>query len=367
MTLFRIILTLIFLTGCEPEKTQKSALQIESSQYLYVSSGICYAGNNTSFSNLTSSNLVYRIDTESGQRDTLIADYFASPSNLGDSPASLVSIDSKYLYVLIENSTTTSLRRIEKVEKRYLGSRFTFFNNTAALSSVGKDLSLMPSGDLYVAKANGVELVTSAGARVGLPFINPSASPCASTNTGIQKVIRLNNNKALILHAATGQNRIAVMNTTGGTACQSVQAAPNAASFPSTMAYERSAQKLFVAYSGNATTTDLTSIYVYDVNETTGALSNPQKIYDASLYPSIYPTLLYGMSAMAIDASRNELYIATAISPATTLVNQQIEKFKYDLSLLGVNNPGVLTRTGSTPFYPYGNDTKCISSMEISD
>lgn len=361
----RIILLVLLLAGCEPEKPKNA--DATASQFLYVSAGACYAGNNTAFTNLTSSNLIYRINTESGQRETLIADYFASPANAGDSPASLVSLDSDYLYVLVENATTATLRRIERVEKKQFGSRTSFFTNTTALNGVVKDLSLLPSGDLYVAKVTGVELVTSAGARVGLPYINPSAAPCASTNTGVQKVIKLNNNKALLLHAATGQNRIAVMNSSGGTACQAIQAAPNAASFPSTMAYERNAQKLFVAYSGNATTTDLTSIYVYDVNETTGALSSPQKIYDASLYPSIYPVLLYGMSAMTLDLVNRHLYIASAISTATTLVNQKIEKFSYDLSQLGTNNPGVLSRTSTLPFYPYGNDTKCISSMEIAD
>ncbi len=70
---------------------------------------------------------------------------------------------------------------------------------------------------------------------------------------------------------------------------------------------------------------------------------------------------------MVLDPTDNSLYIATAINTATTIVNYAIEKFSYDATQIGVSNSSVLTRSGSTPFYDYGGDTKCIADMMIAD
>lgn len=70
---------------------------------------------------------------------------------------------------------------------------------------------------------------------------------------------------------------------------------------------------------------------------------------------------------MVLDPVDNTLYIATAINTATTVVNYAIEKFSYDASQIGVANTSVLTRSGSTPFFDYGGETKCIADMMIAD
>lgn len=339
----------------------------DSLHYLYVAAGACYSGNNTTFTNTTSSNQVYRLDLTTGIRESVIADYFASPSIAGDSPAALASVDSDYLYVLVENATTVTQRRIERVEKKSHGSRTTFSNNTTALSVALRSIALLSNGDVLVAKNTAIEYLTAANARIGAPFISASVAPCNTSTTLIPNLLTLNNGKIAFLHAATGQNRIGIFNTTGGTTCASTQAAPNAAAFPTSAFYDSTNNKLVVAYSGNATTTDLNSVYVYSVNETTGVLSSPQKIYDAALYPSTYSYLLYGISAMAYDPSESTVYIATAINNATTVVNYSIEKFIYNPSQIGIVNTQVLTRVGSTPFYPYDNDTRCISSLTVAD
>jgi hypothetical protein len=354
----------ISVASCSSVKQNSSS---NSARYLYVATGVCYSGNNTTFSNTTASNQIYRLDLSTGQRESVIADYFASPANAGDSPVAIKSIDSEYLYVLVENATTVTLRRIEKVEKKAAGARTTFSNNTTALSAALRSLVLLSNGDVLASKNTAIEYLTAANARVGAPFISASAAPCATSTTLIPKTLTLTNGKIVFLHAATGQNRIGIFNTSGGTTCAVNQAAPNANAFPTTALYDSANSKLMVAYSGNATTTDLNSIYVYSVNESTGALTSPQKIYDASLYPATYSFLLYGVSAMALDATTSEIYVATAINNATTVVNYSIEKFTYDPAQLGVDNTKVLTRSGSTPFYPYDNDTRCISSLEVSD
>ncbi len=95
-------------------------------RYLYVAAGACYSGSNTTFTNATSSNLVYRISLDTGARDFVLADYWSSPSNVGDSPVGLANADDNFIYVLIENSTTISLRRIEKIKKQPAGDRLNF-------------------------------------------------------------------------------------------------------------------------------------------------------------------------------------------------------------------------------------------------
>ena len=363
MRLLYLIICLHLITGCTEEKKQSST----SSRYLYVAAGVCYSGNNTTFANTTSSNQVYRIDLTSGQREAIIADYFASPSSAGDSPAAIASIDSENLYVLVENATNAALRRVEKVEKKSNGARSAFSNNTTALSAALRSMTLLSNGDLLVAKNTAVEYLTSANARVGAPYINATAAPCATSTTLIPKALTLSNGKVVFLHAATGQNRFGIFNTAGGTTCAVNQAAPNAVAFPTTAVYDSTNNKLIVAYAGNASTTDLNSIYIYIVNETTGAITSPQKIYDASLYPSTYSYLLYGISAMTYDAQTSTIFIATAINNATTVVNYSIEKFTYNPALIGVTNSQVLTRVGTSPFYPYDNDTRCISDLLVSD
>lgn len=341
-------------------------------RYLYVASGACYSGGNTTFSNTTSSNLVYRINLSTGNRDAIVADYLASPSNTGDSPVGLANIDTDNLYVLVENTTTTSLRRIEKVQKRNLGSRSVFSNNTTALAAQVRNLLKLNNGDLLATRTSAVEYINTSNVRIGAPYINPSAAPCASSNTLITKSISIGAyGRFLFLHAGAAQSRFGIMAPNGGTACMTsgVQAAPAATAFPVAAVFDAANSKIIVAYAGNAATADLNSIYVYPYSETVSTVSigTGVKIYDASSYPATYPYLLYGISEMTYDADNSTLYVATAINTATTVANYAIEKLTYNPSQIGVDNTKVLTRVGSTPFYPYGNDTKCISQMMISN
>ena len=131
------------------------------------------------------------------------------------------------------------------------------------------------------------------------------------------------------------------------------------------MVYDGVNRKLLVAFAGSTTATDINTIYSYDADETTSALSNPQKLYDSSLFGSTYNYLLFGVSAMTLDTTNGFLYIATAVSTATTVSNYKIEKLKYAPSNIGSNNSAALSWTNT--FYDFGNDTKCISSMTIAD
>lgn len=136
------------------------------------------------------------------------------------------------------------------------------------------------------------------------PFINAPAGACATSTTLHTKAVTLLNGNVVFLHAAAAQNRLAIISAAGyaaGADCRSATAAPNASSFPVAFVYNSVNSKLIVAYAGTATTTNINSIYAYSVNETPNTLSSPQSIYDASLYPTTYPYLLYGVSEMVLE------------------------------------------------------------------
>ncbi len=339
-------------------------------KYLYVASGTCYSGNNTSFTATTASNQVYRINLSTGIRDITLADFLAYPSSAADSPTGIVDQDSDYVYVAVEN-TTNALRRVQRIAKSLNGTRSTVldYSHIGLLADTQpiRSLNKTSGGDFLTTRTPRIELTSAAPARIGTPYINPSVAPCLTTNTNLVKTTQLSNGKFVFLHAAASNNRIGIMNTAGGTSCATVQAAPNANSFPTAMFYDSANAKLIVAYAGNAVTTDLNSIYAYSIDETNGTFSSPQKIYDAANYPGTQNFLLYGISDMVYDSTTGYVYISTAISTATTVVNYTIEKFAYTPSNIGTSNMSVLTKPSSASFYNYGNDTKCIAKMMIAD
>lgn len=370
-----VLAILSICIGCAEEK-DKEAQQLSTARFLYVSSGSCYSGGgNTAFSNTTSSNLVYRINLSNGARDAIIADYNASPSQAGDSPVGIASANTGSIYVLVENTTTAGARRIERVEKSAFGQRTLFSNNTTALSAQLRGMKMFANGDFLISKSSALERITSSNVRIlngANPYVNAPAAPCSTSTTLISKVLTLNNQFILFLHAATSQNRFGFVKPTGyATAgdCTPAQAAPNAAAFPVATAYDPINSKLLVAYAGSTTATDINSIYSYDITETSSSVTvgAANKIYDANLYPTTYPFLLYGVSAMTLDLVDNQLYVATAVNTSTAIVNYSIEKLSYNASQIGVSNSSVLTKSGTSPFYNYGSDTKCLSDLLIAD
>lgn len=357
--------------ACSQSATEETLSS--SGPYLYVTSGACYSGNSiTTFNNTSSSNLVYRLNLADGQKDMVLADYFSSLSNPGDSPVTVIDNDSSSVLVLVENTTTVGLRRIERIEKTSNGSRSTFNGNTTALSAQVRNMIRLQDDYLLVSKSTAAEKVLRTGNRllVGAnPWLSLStpASSCTTSATLISAVQKLSNGLLVFAHAATGNARIGVVSALGysiNSDCKSAQSAPVATAFPTAMAYDSTNNKLIVAYGGNSTASDINSIYTYSIDESTGVISDPQKIYDSNGFGSTFNYLLFGISAMTLDAGSNTLYVATTVSTATTAVNYKIEKFSYNPSLIGTSNNSVLGYQGT--FYSNGNDTKCISSMMIA-
>ena len=72
----------LFLNGCAEEQfveESNSTASTTTKKYLYVASGTCYSGTGlTTFSNVQASNVIIRIDTETGVRESILADYNSS-------------------------------------------------------------------------------------------------------------------------------------------------------------------------------------------------------------------------------------------------------------------------------------------------
>lgn len=364
-------MTLLFLAACSQKKADEvvastappQTVDTTKPRYLYVTTGACYSGvGNTTFTSTTASNLVYRLSVATGKKDMTIADFNSAPANAGDSPVYAIEQDKDNLLVAVENA---SGRRIEKVAKAASPSRAIYSSNSTALSAVLKSIIKTPDNGYLIAKTAGVEKFTSQGVRIGAPYVGTNlGATCGATNTNIYGAITNSSGKIFFINSLAANNRWGVIASTGynvAADCLGVKSAPNANSYPVAIVYLQAVNQVIVAYAGNAITTDLNSIYVYDFDDTTNAISAGVKIYDSSNYVTA-GYLLYGISAMAYDSVDNSLYVATAISSATTVVNYSIEKLSYNPS------SKTLTRVASdVPFYNYGVDTKCISSLAIAE
>lgn len=346
--------------------------------YLYVSSGLCFAASGvTTFSATTSSNLVYRVNTSTGVRDSIIADYNSSPASAGDTPTGIVDWDTNNLLVLVGNGASG---RIEYLPKT--GGTRSYFGLTPGpatiFSAIPRFFNKTNDGGFFTARSGAIDKMSSSGVRQAGPsasanyVMNNLGATCGTVNTTYTFAVNTGStqNRIIAGHAFAGTNRLISLPSNGGnTSCTAAQAAPSAGtSWPLAAVFDKTNSKLIVAWGNSATTGPGTTnlIIAYDYNDSTGAFGTANIIYDIGA-ATPYPYTLYNISAMALDSTNNYLYVSTAISTATTVVNYAIEKFSYDATKLGTANSTVLGRVGSAPFYNYGVDTKCISSMVIGN
>jgi hypothetical protein len=363
----------LLLSGCGKKPDEASSVP---PSYMYVSSGACYSGNgNTTFTTATASNKIFRINLSTEQRDMTVADYKAAPSIVGDSPVGVTNFDAENILVAVDSATAGS-RRIEKIEKRQAGSRTPFNSNLTALSAALRKIKSAGGGWFLTSKTNSIEKIKDGLNRAvqgANPFINLATpvSNCTTATTLTPDYEVLPSGHIVVAHAAVGKTGFSVINSAGYSTASdcmnnTFQSSPDAASYPTSIAYDKTNSKLLVAYAGNSTANNINTIMAYSINETTGAISSPQEIYDSNAANSIWNSmLLYGVSAMALDEKTNSLYVATAISNATTAINYRIEKISYDGTKIGSDNNNVLKKQST--LYDYDSDTLCISQMSIVD
>lgn len=355
---------LVSSISCQQPVTAQTAST--SQKYLFVASGQCYSGNGiTTFSNTTASNLISKINLDNGNREEILADYSAAPASAGDSPSSIIDWDSENLLVYVRNGTTGRLETLPKNG----GNRNTFGTTPAIstfITTAPKTMQKSSDGGILLIRTGFIEKLNASGVRNATVFVNNNlGATCGTSNAILTDIAVSGTGRIITASAATSPNNrlISVPAAGANGTCSAAQAAPAATTYPTALVYDSIHRKLIAAYAGAGTAVGVNSLYAYDFDESTGVISNEQKIYDANEYPATYGYLLFGVSAMALDLDTDTLYVATAISTAATAVNYAIEKFSYNASAIGSNNATVLTRIGSVPFYNYGVDTKCISSI----
>ncbi len=345
--------------GCQ-KKLEDEATQ----KYLYVASGLCYSGTgNTTYTAATASNIIYKVSLTTGTVDSIIADYTIASETTGNTPTAISNFDDDYILALVENSTTTSGRKVEKIAKKTNSNKPIYFNNLTALSAALRTMTRTSDGSLLISKSTAVEKVNTTPARMTIgastPWINAPAGNCTTSATYISSLQTLSTGNIVYTHANASQNKIGIISKNGYTVAgdcviSAAKAAPATAAFPTASVYLGPYNQLLVLYAGNTTATDINSIYAYDVNETTNTLSGDTNAFQNS-------NVLYGGSAITFDSTTGHVYLATANSTSTTITNYNIEKFSYDPT------SKQLTRVGSTPFMTGWTGSKCISSMFIAN
>lgn len=348
LSLYLLLLTLFALQSCAPVSSKSLINQSESTsaggRYLYLTSGGCYAGGVTvSAGSFT----IARYSKSTGQFDRLVMDYSQVAAN--DAPVSLINLTAENLLVLIEN---TGGRRLDLLDINR--SQVTsFLINSTALNGIMRKALPLSDGSFLISKSTAIEKFNSAKARVtqgANPFINNPQGSCAGSATLISDMDTLDNGKIVFAHAAaTPNNRIGVISANGYVApadCLATQAAPTTTALPTSL-LKHSSGKVLVAYGSTTGSSNL--IYSYDVDATTGAISNAIEAYNDF-------SIINGPSAMVEDPNTGDIFMANANSAFNT-----VEKFYFN------PNTGLLTRATSSAFITPSIFTRCISGISIGD
>lgn len=337
---------------------------------LYVASGVCLAmGGNTTFTPATASNIIYKVNLDTGAPGEILADYSGPNNPYGappDTPTSIVGFDDTFIYALIDNATNASNRRVEKVPRSLTttDARGNYYSNTTVFPATASNIlrSLFKGADnsIYISRTVAIEKVNTSKQRLpntSTAWVNNPAGGCANSATVLSSVQVTTSGKTIFTHANTAQNKIGVIGATGySTAadCLNTMAPPVATAFPTASVYLPTYNMLLVLYAGAISAPENNSVYAYDFNETTGALSGATKAFQDS-------TVLFGGSAIAVDDSSGTIYVATTNSTTTAASGYNIEKFTFDPTTK------TLTRVGTTPFATHWIGSKCISSMFVGN
>lgn len=363
----------IVLSSCDKKKGGEDGADSGGSgsgRYLYVASGLCQAGTSmTTYTAANASNLVYRIDMGSGQRDMILADYWGAGSIPGtDTPTGVTDWDADHVGVLIGSTNP----RVEIVAKSPLGTRQILNllqGNSTVVTATPKQIYKNSDGTFFITRSSAIEKIgTSLGRATGSVYVGNCGA-----GTPVYSSMALGNDGRILVTGSTSTMKTFSVPSAGlstGT-CSTVQAAP-ASTTTTSVVYDKASHKALVAYAASTAGDKYNAIAAYDVDDTTGAFSNEIFIYNSFEYPGVFPYILHGISAMAYDSATKNLYVATVntitANATTGGASYVIEKFSFDASqVTALTRAKALTRvsTNGLPFYNYGGDTKCISQMSV--
>lgn len=389
----------LILSSCvKPTELPVSA----PNRYLYMSTGLCYAGVGFTAPNVNSVGKTLSRLNLSNQNIEVIRDYAdLSEENSGTYPSGIVDAGNGYLYASVENATATGSRRIDKIKKEFNGERTTWYQNSSVLASVNRGLSVASDGGLLLNRTTVIERFDAIPARkmatVALAWGQTHAGSCATNNTIITDLIALpvfdtsGYGKYIYAHATAGQNDIGIISMNGSVAAAdclanqqsiaasltnaatanlgynnvlSANASPTAMAYIATPAPAVTTGKLLVAYSTNAVNTAAASglnsaLVMYDITETTSTatITNGQVLYHDHQY-------FFGVTAMTYDSVEGILYVAMSNSLATAPVGYNIEKFSIDTTTPGATR--IVNDNGSS-FQTANSFNNCVTGLFVSE
>ena len=362
------------LSGCQPE------VEDESQRYLYVASGVCYSGSgNTTYTTTTASNVIFKLNLDTGQYEGRIADFTTVDDAPGTSPVSIADYDDQHLMVLVQHAT---LKRIELIKKKLSGERTSFYNNTSTTAPHGAlqtnlaDLALADDG-ILIARTNAIEKLDTGKVRKNgtgtNAWVQTPGGDCSTSTVNMTSVTTIPTTantlgyNILYTHSQNASsatnNRIGIINGstgwTGAAGCISNQATVSAAAYPTASVYMPNFNRVVVAYAGTNVALQ-NSIYTYavDTAATSNILSDAVKGFEE-------PSTLYGISAMTFDEKSGHLYVAAGGSIAANLttgsIPYKIEKFSFDPTTK------TFTRVGTAAYFSGNFESRCISSLAIGN
>lgn len=373
-----------------------------ASSYLYMSTGLCYAGNGFTpplpadvgviLSRLNLGSLNYEIVRDYGDLSDEVAGTFAN---------GIVDGGDGYIYAAVENATATGNRRIDKIQKTAFGPKTTWFQNSSIFTTALAGVARVSDGGVMVGTTAGVVRFDSTPTRKeaspGLDWGETHAGACVTNNTRVTALIALpaftgtTVGKYIYAHAAAGQNDIGIIGMNGSiaaadclanraaaapaltnaaTAIQGWDTTLNATATPTAMVYVAtpggaSTGKLLVAYSDSTINNSAASglhnaLVMYDINETSSllaTLTGGQVLYHDHAY-------FFGVTAMAFDAATNLLYVATSNSFNVAPVGYNIEKFSIDLTTPGATR---VPNTDMSSFQNANSLNNCVTGMFVGN
>lgn len=340
-----LLASALTILGCAESLTSQAFnASVSARRYLYVASGACYGGGVTLS---TGSATVVKYDLQNGAFSSSIVDY--NSFALNDQPVGIQFFPGDKLLIGIENAGG---RRIDVVGRDGSGLT-TYLANTTAINTTLRGLTVLLDGSILAAKLTAIEKFSPSRARVtqgANPWVNAPAAPCATSTTAMSNVTTLTNGLIVYTHAAaTPNNRIGVISSTGYVAaadCKASLAGPTTTALPTAVVFHSGVNKLLVAY--GSTTAASNFIYSYDINASTGALSNATLAYSDA-------AIINGPSAMTVDPDTGVLYVANA----TNSFNN-VQRFS-------VASNGTLTLIDSLPFINSTIYSRCISGMLVGN
>lgn len=398
---------LFFSCSKKLEDTLNSLTDL-SNKSIYVSTGSCNSGSGLTTYTTTATRTVEFFQLDTGIHLGTLLDYnYAGNFTAATHPKNIID-NGDSLFILNENATTTSERRVIKVPKANPLSYSNYYSNPTVLSGSMVGLAIDNEGSMLIGKTTAIEKINTTPIRIPAganPWVSAPAGSCATSTTFMSSIVALppvsGNTTGRIIYTHQGTtaavNRIGIVSQSGYYAAAdcltglqisstthtkasnlttgTVAFNTNGTS-PTSMVYIPYTSgtitgKLIVSYSNGQTSNNNAGTYnlnhgivIWDISETTttATLTNPIVLYDNVSY-------LFGISAMTYDPDSGYLYVATAGEPGaanqtTNGYGYNIEKFSLTFNATGAP---LLTRLlyNNQPYIKGGAYTKCVSGLTI--